>query len=96
MMKDKCPTCKHSKTLWQCSLDNKLHSELGGCSFDYEFEPNEFIATVRNLLSFCNDLTDEEIANNALERYPTHEECMYIAKRYRELADQLKKFGVEL
>lgn len=52
--------------------------------------------TARELLHFCDILTDEAIANNALERHPTNKECMYFAKRYRELADRLKELGVVL
>lgn len=81
-----------------CTYGNKLveHANTFWCA-DYD-NAEEHVYTLeevaRDLLSFCNDLTDEIVFYSATNQVPPEEDYMAFAKQYRVLADRANKLDI--
>ena len=102
-----CDTCFHCLPI-EGNLDSCVCTKDGGlgkfmdkvfyCEHHETKEEHVYTLeeTSRMLLEFCNDLTDEIIFYNAMNKVPPEEDYVWFAKRYRELADMMKEHGVVL
>lgn len=109
MANETCMTCFHYNPIMNetdfcvClkggGLGRLVESKNISCCKDYE-NKDEHVYTIEemayDLLSFCNDLTDEIVFYSVTDRIPTEEDCTAFSKKYRELADRAKEFDVVL